>query len=1133
MNVFSRLRTRWSHDLQFRLTIGLSALIILLMLAVAFFTVTRQHHILQQAAEARALAFSRTFASIGAVAMLENLFRIQESMERYLDDPTIINIDVVDEDNLIVSSRNADRIGLELSDSLWQAVTASRQEAILPVQGSNGGQALLLANPLFEKGEILAWVRIEVSLAQMQQEKRQAMLQIGILTLVLVAFLVGALRLALRKYSQVLEGVHGPLGQALSMLGGVQQTHPNLVGDKVESSTESPRGQLEEMATVVSETTTLLLSQSETLRDFMISLEQKVAERTAELRSTQERFRAVVEHAAEGIITIDEYGQIQTFNPAASSIFGYVEHEVLKQNINILMPSPDHEQRDSFLARCRQTGTGAGEVIGIGQEVVGRRKNGAMFPVDLSLSEMIVDGHRMFTGLVRDITERKRMEAVVAEARDAALESARLKTEFLATMSHEIRTPMNGVIGMTGILLDTELTAEQRDCAEIVKNSGEALLTIINDILDFSKIEAGKLDLEVIDFDLRSAVEEVLDLLAERAAAKNLELVGLVYGTVPTGFRGDPGRLRQILINLLGNAIKFTEQGEVVVQVTHLDETEEDVRVRFDITDTGVGISPEGQSRLFQSFSQADSSTTRKFGGTGLGLAICKSLVEAMQGELGVDSLPGQGSWFWFTVVLGKQEKKEQVLHPSQDLKNLRVCIVDDNGTNRTLLQHYSDQWGMRCVSVGSGSEALMTLQAAKKWGEPCDLMIVDQQMPGMDGIELARRIKAQPEFSSVRVVMLTSLGSRGAIKLAGEVGISGYLTKPVRREQLYQCLTRVMGMSHHEQEERETQEHPVITLNTLKEEEARQRIRILVAEDNIVNQKVAVRLLEKLGYRADVVANGNEAVEALGRIPYNLILMDCQMPEMDGYEATVEIRKREALSVMREASLGNDEIRMTNDEQQNTLHASRDTLHVPIIALTANAMMGDREKCLEAGMDDFASKPVKLEELEAVLERWVLKRETETREVFSVKREASDGDHEIRNTNDEIRAMSEGSQDPSLNAATIDRLKELGGDDPSFLTEVILQFLHEGPDHVAVIRHTVRDGNVDALMNAAHTFKGSCRNMGALLLGDLCFFLEQKGRTGEANGLEDVLKELEHEYSRVHVALEAELASLHAGSER
>ena len=323
MKILSRDRTRWSSDLQFRLITGLSALIILLMFAVALFTTARQNHVVRQAAEARALAFSRTFASIGAAAVLDNLFRIQESMVHFLDDPTIINIDVVDEDNLIVSSRNVDRIGLELTDRIWQAATASRQEVILTTEGLDGEPALLLANPLFDEGEILAWVRIEVSLAQMQQEQRQAMVQIGLLTLVLVGLLVGALRRALRKFSQVLEGVHGPLAQALTMLGGAQQSHADPVGDAVGPSTESPRGKLEEMAAVVSETTTLLMTQSESIRELMTSLEHKVEERTAKLKTTQARFQAVVEHAAEGIITIDEKGHIQAFNPAASHIFGY------------------------------------------------------------------------------------------------------------------------------------------------------------------------------------------------------------------------------------------------------------------------------------------------------------------------------------------------------------------------------------------------------------------------------------------------------------------------------------------------------------------------------------------------------------------------------------------------------------------------------------------------------------------------------------------------------------------------------------------------------------------------------------------------------------------------------------------
>ncbi|MEE8125067.1 MAG: response regulator [Nitrospirales bacterium] len=1106
MSVLSKIKTRWTGNFEFRLIIGFSGLVILLMTVVAVFIISRQNTMLQQAAEARALAFSQTFASIGAAAVFDNLFRIQESMEHYLNDPTIINIDVVDEDNLIVSSRNTDRIGLVLTDSSWLAVTASEQEAIITIEGPDGEQALLLTNPLFDQGEILAWVRIEVSLAQMQQEQRLVMWQIGLLTLMLVSLLVGALRLALRKFSRVLEGVHGPLAQALTLLGGDQLRHADPVGDDEGSPLESSGGTLEEMDAIVSETTTLLRTQSESIRELMTSLEHTVGERTAMFKTAQARFQAVVEQAAEGIITVDEYGSIQSFNPAASHLFGYAPEEILGQNVNMLMPSPDHEQHDTYLLPYPQTGEE--KVIGTAREVVGRRKDGATFPIDLLLSEMMVDGQRLFTSLIRDITDRKETEAHLAQARDAALEAASLKSEFLATMSHEIRTPLNGVIGMTGLLLDTELTADQRDCAEIVRSSGEALATIINDILDFSKIEAGKLDLEVIDLDLRSAVEEVLDLLAESAAAKHLELVGLVYSTVPTALRGDPGRLRQILINFVGNAIKFTKQGEVVVQVTHLEETGDKVRVRVDITDTGVGISRKAQPRLFQSFSQADSSMARNFGGTGLGLAICKQLVEMMNGEIGVDSELGKGSLFWFTVLLDKQEKPLQVPPPRQNMKNIRVCIVDDNGTNRTLLQHYADHWGMRYVSVGSGSEALTLLQAAKERGEPYDLVIVDQEMPGMDGLELTRRIKAQSDFASVRVVTLTSLGQRGYVKQAKEAGISGYLPKPVRRDHLYRCLTRVMGMTGPEQEGPEAHEHPMISLHTMKEKEARQRIRILVAEDNMVNQKVAVQMLGKLGYHADVVTNGKEAVEALCRIPYDVILMDCQMPEMDGYEATREIRRREALRLKGKAE----------DREDGEASSERgNTSSVSIIAMTANAMKGDREKCLGCGMNDFVSKPVKIEELDAVLEQWVPKRGDENPE-------ASLGGTAIQAANDE-------AQDAPLDAATLDGLRELGGDGPTFLAEVIQQFLTDGPGHVTAIRQAVMDADASNLQKAAHAFKGSCRIMGALSLGELCWTLEQKGMAGTADNLEILLTELEQGYSRTQLALEAELAGLPAGS--
>jgi len=805
------------------------------------------------------------------------------------------------------------------------------------------------------------------------------------------------------------------------------------------------------------------------------------------LRESEEKYRTLVEKANEAIFIAQDGVFVFANRRLADLVDLPVEDLKGKPVLAFIFP----EDRD--LARADYERRIAGEDVPDAYDFRLVGAGGRTIWVLLSAATIPWNGRPATLNMLSDVTARKQAEADLEET-NRALEEATsraeaanmAKSEFLANMSHEIRTPMNGVIGMTDLLLDTELDDDQRRYAETVHSSGESLLTILNDILDFSKIEAGRLELETLDFDLRVLLDDFASLLALRAQDKGLEFICAAAPDVPAHLSGDPGRLRQVLLNLAGNAVKFTHQGEIAVRASVESETDEGVVLRFSVKDTGIGIPADKQELMFQKFTQADASTTRQYGGTGLGLAISKQLAEIMGGKIGIISEEGHGSEFWFTAHFGKAEGIEHKSKPPGQIRGAHILVVDDSATNREILATQLTAWGARPEVSADGTQALLALAQARDAGDPFAAAILDMQMPGMDGEDLARAIKADNTLAQMSLVLMTSMGQRGDARHMEEIGFAAYLVKPARQSDLFDCLAAVLvggaGAGSAAAEKiagQATAARSIVTRHAVREMR-RGALRILLAEDNITNQQVALGILGKLGLRADAVTNGAEAIGALESIAYDLVLMDVQMPKMDGLEATSRIR--DPLSAVRD-------------------HA------IPIIAMTAHAMQGDRDRCLQAGMNDYVAKPISPQALAEALTRWL------------------PGEDAARPIQVPVRPIqAQAAPKAGAGAAVFNRAGLLARlmEDEDLARKVARGFLDDVPKQIEALRNYLDAGDVEGAVRQAHTIKGASANACGEALRAGALEIERAAQTSDLKAAIARLPDLEARFERLKEAMQA-----------
>ena len=891
--------------------------------------------------------------------------------------------------------------------------------------------------------------------------------------------------------------------------------HPLLVGDRVVGVMAMfARHPLSEE---------VLTALDSVAKEIAFGIERKWVAET--LQDSEKRYRTLIESVGEGIGLVSSEERFIMANPAAENIFGVPSGGLLGRNLREFC-APDQFTRVREETGLRQKGEKSVYEIDI------RRPDGAARNLLITAAPQF-DGQERFLGtfgVFRDVTEGKRAEAELLEtnrhleqataranemAARAEMASA-AKSEFLAHMSHEIRTPMNGVLGMIGLLLDTHLTGDQRRFAQTARASADALLALINDILDFSKIEARKLELEILDFSLHHLLDDCAGMMALRAYEKGLVLGCVTAPEVPAEVRGDPGRLQQILVNLISNAIKFTAQGEVIIRASLVSETASEVLLRFAVRDSGIGIPADKLGRLFVKFSQVDSSTTRTYGGTGLGLAISKQLAELMGGEIGVQSEAGQGSEFWFTVRLANASVREPAaaLAPA-DLRGVRVLVVDDRPVNREIFLVLLKSWGLRPAEAADGLSAMQALAQAQAAQDPFAIAILDMQMPGLDGESLGRATKADPNLRDTRLVMCSSLGQLGANQRLEEIGFVAVLTKPVRRSELREAL--VAAISGKRIEASRAQATPGFAPGR-----GLSPARILVAEDNITNQQVAVGILRNLGLRAEVAANGVEALQAIKTIPYDLVLMDVQMPEMDGLEATRRIRKAEARG------------QRTEDRGQGEAGHSASP-RTPIIAMTAHALQRDREVCLAAGMDDYVTKPIEVAALVAVLEKWLKPRGDGRQPLVDKTRERDTAATEWGgdSPSPQVQAPSaENRLSPLFDAApaatceeaipVFDRAALMNRvmNDVEIARAVIAGFLEDIPGQIEELKGYAAAGEAQHVEQQAHKIKGASATVGGEALSAVAAALEQAGETGKLAIISARMPELDAQFAALKEAM-------------